>query len=850
MSVSALLEELERAPHFARNVTAWRRQEPQAARLAPLPADCHPDLASALEAKGIRSLYAHQALAWQAARQGRHLAVVTPTASGKTLCYNLPVLDALLRDARARALYLFPTKALSQDQLAELEDLASRMSASRIAPAVYDGDTPTGARAAIRRTARIVITNPDMLHRGILPHHTNWMGFFQNLRFVVLDEVHTYRGVFGSHVANVLRRLKRVCAFYGASPQFICSSATIGNPLELSRRLVEEDIVLIDEDGSPKGEKHLVFYNPPLLDAETGLRRAALLEAVALAARAVEMDVQTIVFARSRQSAEVLLTYLRDAVRKRKRNPDAVHGYRGGYLPRERREIEKALREGAARAVVSTNALELGIDIGHLEACVMAGYPGTIASTWQQAGRAGRRKGASVAVLVASADPLDQYIVRHPDYFFGRSPEHALIHPDNARILESHVRCAAFELPFRDGETLGAAEATPDILARLEQEGVLRHAAGTWYWMSEAYPADALSLRVADADAFTVESVDEEGKPYAIGVVDRASAPRFLYPGAVYMHEGRQYLVESVQWEEGRARVRPEPVDYYTDAMGTSDVSVLRVAQDDPVAGRGFGDVRVVRRVTGYRKVKMYTHETLGWGEVNLPEQSMDTTAYWLTVPDAVLDNLRAAGAWDVEPITDYGPNWDAQRELARQRDGYRCRVCGAPERPGRRHDVHHLIPFREFGYVPGENDRYRQANDLGNLITVCHICHTRIETSKAAEGGLHGLAHVLVHLAPLFLMAAPQDLGVSASVQAPDTRRPTIYLYDDVPGGVGFAERLYELHRDLLRAAEELVAACPCSDGCPSCVGPVDDPDAQTKAHTLLLVREMLRLGSHVNSG
>lgn len=843
MSIATLLEELERAPNFAQNVTAWKRQEVRAPRLAPFPSECHPALAAALEAKGIHGLYSHQARAWQAAREGRHVAVVTPTASGKTLCYNLPVLDALLRDSRARALYLFPTKALSQDQLAELQDLTSQLSAA-ISPAVYDGDTPTSARRNIRRTARMVITNPDMLHQGILPHHANWTAFFQNLRYLVLDEIHTYRGVFGSHVANILRRLKRVCAFYGAAPQFICCSATIGNPLQLAQRLVEEDVVLIDEDGSPKGEKHLVFYNPPLLDAQTGLRRGALLEALSIAARAVESDVQTIVFARSRQSAEVLLTYLRDTLRKRDISPQAVHGYRGGYLPTERRQIEKALRDGTARAVVSTNALELGIDIGNLDACVMVGYPGTIASTWQQAGRAGRRRGTSVAVLVASADPLDQYIVRHPDYFFGRSPEHALIHPDNPRILEAHVRCATFELPFRDGETLGAASATVGILAHLEREGVVRHAAGTWYWMSESYPADGLSLRVADADAFTIESTDDEGRPRAIGVLDRASAPKFLYPGAIYMHEGRQYAVESVEWDAGRAAVRPVHVDYYTEAMSASDVAILRVAQEDAPAGRAWGDVRVTRRVTGFRKVKMYTHETLGWGDVNLPEQTTDTIAYWLTVPDVVVEQLRASGAWDVEPIADYGPNWEAQRELARQRDGYRCRVCGAPERAGRQHDVHHLVPFREFGYVPGQNDRYLQANDLGNLITVCHTCHTRIETSKAAESGLHGLAHVLVHLAPLFLMASPRDLGVSASVQAPGTRRPTIYLYDDVPGGVGFAERLYERHWELLHAAEELIAACPCGDGCPSCVGPVDDPEAQTKAQTLLLVCEMLQQG------
>lgn len=839
MSVESVLDELRRGSALSGTVTAWERLQRRPASLASMPNDCDAALVEALGQKGITQLYTHQAAAWQAAREGRHIAVVTPTASGKTLCYNLPVLHTLLGDPRARALYLFPTKALSQDQAAELKDLGSRMPAP-VQAAIYDGDTPGSARAAIRRNARIVISNPDMLHQGILPHHTNWMGFFQNLRYVVLDEIHTYRGVFGGHASNVLRRLKRVCAFYGASPQFLCCSATIGNPRELAEMLVEEPFALIEDDGSPKGEKHFVFYNPPMIDKSLGLQRSALLEVQSIAARLLESGVQAIVFARSRQTTEILLTYIRDALHKRNMDPESVRGYRGGYLPAERREIERGLREGSVRGVVSTNALELGIDIGALDACVMTGYPGTIASAWQQAGRAGRRKGTSLAILVASAYPLDQYIVRHPEYFFERSPEHALLNPDNPLLLKSHVRCAAFELPFRDGETLGRAAETGTILQTLESENVLRHAAGTWYWMSDAYPAEGVSLRSA-GDSFVVECMDEDGSARAIGTQERFPAPMYLHPGAVYMHEGRQYIVDELDWERARAKVRPTAADYYTDASRATDVQPLSVTAEDADSGRGHGDVRVTSRATGYRKVKMYTNETLGWGEIDLPEQTMETTAYWLVVPDGVVDHLRASGAWDVEPIADYGPNWEAQRNLARQRDGCKCRTCGAPEKPGRQHDVHHITPFREFGYARGENDRYLRANELGNLLTLCHNCHVRAETSKAAEGALHGLAHVLVHLAPLFLMASPQDLGSSASVRAPGTRKPTIYLYDGFPGGIGFAERLYDLHGELLRAAEDLIRACPCSEGCPSCVGPVEDPDAKTKAHTLALIQEML---------
>lgn len=843
MGLEKTLAELLEGQGLARGVTHWTRLPPKPARLVPFPSEVHTELVDALRSLGIEQLYTHQAQAWQAAQKGEHFVVVTPTASGKTLCYNLPVVDALLRQRDGCALYLFPTKALAQDQVAELNALSAHLSQS-VGAGVYDGDTPGSARASIRRNARIVISNPDMLHQGILPHHTKWMRFFQNLRFVVLDEMHTYRGVFGSHVGNVLRRLKRVCSFYGASPRFVCCSATIGNPQELATNLVEESVTLIDENGAPRGEKYIVFYNPPLVDAALGLRRGALLESLSFASRFLEDGIQVIVFTRSRQSTEVLLTYLRDTMRKRDVRPDSVRGYRGGYLPRERREIERGLREGEVRGVVSTNALELGIDIGHLDACIMTGYPGTIASTWQQIGRAGRRKAASAGVLVAGAGPLDQYIVRHPAYFFGHSPEQALIHTDNPSVLEEHVRCAAFEIPFRDGELLGRAEATTAVLQALEGQGVLRHAAGTWYWMSEAYPAVEVSLRSGGAGAFTVESREGE-QARTIGVVDQHSAPLFLHPGAVYMHEGQQYLVESLDWEGARAAVRPVDVDYYTDASATTSVNVLHVEAEEVEIGRGFGGVRVTSRATGYRRVKMYTHETLGWGEIDLPEQTVETTAYWLAVPPRVADAMQKSGAWDVDPMKDYGPTWQAQRERARQRDGYKCQACSAPEKPGRQHDVHHIVPFREFGYIPGENTNYLQANDLDNLVTLCHNCHVRAEAGRAMRGALHALSYLLRHLAPLYLMTSPHDLGSSTSVRAPGTQQPTIYLYDRFPGGVGFSARLYALHWQMLAAAEDVAQACPCDAGCPSCVGPVDESAGNAKGQALLLVQELRRLKS-----
>lgn len=846
MGLPELLRRWQAMPSLVRNVTAWQRLPQRPARCAPFPADLDERLVGALQGRGITQLYTHQAAAVQAALAGENVVVVTPTASGKTLCYNLPVLQTLLQVPQARALYLFPTKALAQDQLDELAGMLRALRASMRVD-TYDGDTPPAARPAIRQEARIVISNPDMLHTGILPHHTRWATFFGGLRYVVVDELHSYRGVFGSHVANVLRRLRRVAAFYGSRPQFFCSSATIANPLELAERLAEAPFTLVDDDGAPKGEKHFVLYNPPLVRRELGIRRSPVLEARALAADLLAEDVQTIVFARARQTAEILLTYLRDFVAGRGQDADRVRGYRGGYLPQERREIEAGLREGQVRGVVATNALELGIDIGALSASVMTGYPGTIASTWQQAGRAGRGKEISLALLVAGPSPLDQYLVNHPAYFFGRSPEQGLVNPDNLRILVSHLQCAAFELPFQEGESFGRFAGTREVLDYLAEAGILRRAADLYHWMQESYPAQGVSLRTADPDNFLVIEVPPEEEPEdggrVVGQVDRASAPYLVHPGAIYIHEGEQYEVQDLDWENRRAWVRPVRVGYYTDAGQSTDIQVLETHARAPwgEVEQAYGTVRVTSQVTGYRKIRLYTHENLGWVPLELPEQEMDTTAWWLALPNAFVERLRATGLWEVEPIRNYGPNWEEQRQRALARDRHTCQHCGAPERPDRAHDVHHIRPFREFGYVPGENETYLQANDLGNLVTLCRDCHRLAELSQRMRSGLSGLGYVLGQVAPLYLMCDPRDLGVVVEMRSRETRLPTLYIYDRLPGGAGFSERLFDLVGELLGAAGEVVRACPCEGGCPSCVGPAAEAGPDVKASTLGLVAAMV---------
>lgn len=735
MNVDQVVEQMLGDPAVVSDIAAYREIPPSSATYAEFPAAIDERLRTALASRGIGRLYAHQVAAVEAVLRGDHVVTVTPTASGKTLSYNLPVLDAILRDDATRALYLFPTKALSQDQLNEVHGLIESLGAD-IKTYTYDGDTPQTARRAIRSAGHIVVTNPDMMHTGILPHHTRWVRLFENLRFVVIDELHVYRGVFGSHVANVIRRLKRICRFYGSDPTFICCSATIANPDELARKVVEEPMRLVAQNGAPSGRKHILLYNPPVVNRQLGLRSSSRLAARDIAGRFLQNNIQTIVFTRSRTGVEVLLGYLRDAVGRGKR--EAIRGYRSGYLPLQRREIERGLRSGSVRGVVATNALELGIDIGALDACVVTGFPGTIASTWQQMGRAGRRNDSSVAVLVASSSPLDQFLVANPDFFFGQSPEAGLVDPNNLIILVSHIKCAAFELPFEEDEEFGGQSSTGEVLQFLEDNELLHHADGAWHWMSDSFPAQEISLRTAGSDNVVI--IDQGPPSRVIGEIDRVSAPAMVHEEAIYLHEGRQFQVERLDLEEKKAYVREVDVDYYTDAEQAVKVSVLEQFESD--GGRSHGEVAVTYKPTIFKKIKLHTHENVGWGEIHIPEDTFHTGAYWLSVPAA--------------------------------RSG--------------------------------------------------HILQRQLET------GLVGLAHVLGQVAPLFLMCDPADIAVWPEIRATFTGEPTIFVYDRVPGGIGFSKRLYSLHRQLLGSAGEHIARCGCDHGCPACVGPSQSFDPSAK--------------------
>jgi len=633
MNVEQLIDRLRGDEGFLSSVSNWETLPAREARFSDWPGQVNPALISALACRGVTRPYSHQAQAIAQVLEGRDVCVVTPTASGKTLCYNVPIINAILKDNDARALYIFPTKALSQDQVAELYELITQMDVD-IKTYTYDGDTPAAARKAIRQAGHVVVTNPDMLHSNILPHHTKWVKLFENLRFIVIDEIHSYRGIFGANLANVLRRLMRLCRFYGSDPQFILCSATIANPGELAGQLVGREVALVDQSGAPTCEKHFVFYNPPVVNKQLGIRKSALSETRDLAMMLLQNKIPSIVFARSRIQVEVLTKALKEARSDPLGHSSSVRGYRGGYLPHERREIERGLRGGQVGMVVSTNALELGIDIGSLDACILCGYPGTIASTWQQAGRAGRRLGPSLTIMVASSAPIDQYIITHPEYFFAQSPENALTNPDNLYVLLSHFKCAAYELPFREGEGFGNAPGTESLLSYLEEAGILRHVGDGYFWSAEDFPASEISLRTAMTENFLIMDITDPAQVRAVGEMDRFTVPMLLHENAIYLHEGAQYQVEKLDFDACKAFIRRVNVDYYTDADLNISLSLLDIAQQSEHAAHG--EVKVTSLVKIFKKMKFDTGESLGYGPVRLPETDMHTTAMWLTLPDSI----------------------------------------------------------------------------------------------------------------------------------------------------------------------------------------------------------------------
>ena len=783
MSIEEIIQSWKRSKNISPCLTDLRIFKKREGRYQPFPDFLHPLLKEALRSEGIESLYSHQAEAIQHVQEGQDVVVVTPTASGKTLCYNLPVLNKKLSDPSSKAFYLFPTKALSQDQMFELQNLTKRLE-KPIRTFTYDGDTPQDARQAIRTQGDVVITNPDMLHTGILPHHTKWATFFQSLRFVVIDELHTYRGVFGSHMTNVLRRLSRICDFYGSKPRFICCSATIANPKELAERLLERDVFLVDQNGAPSSEKIFIFYNPPVVNKELGIRGNHIHAARRLVSPFIKQGIQTILFATSRLNVEVLTKYLKDRFEKRLEDKGRIRGYRGGYLPEVRREIEKGLREKEVKAVVSTNALELGIDIGDLDVCMIAGYPGTIASTYQQSGRVGRRTEKSLVVLIARSQPLDQFIIENPDYFFGRSPEFGLINPDNLLILLSHIQCAAFELPFRDGERFGR-EDLDEILRYLEEKGILHHVDQHWYWTKDAYPAEKVSLRSTSEENFVVVDTTKK-KEEVIAEVDFTAAHTTLYEGAVYLCESELYAVERLDYQNRRAYVKKTAGDYYTDAIDYTDVSILEGFERKQGEGIFYehGEVRVATRIVGYKKIKFYTLENLGYGKIELPDLQFHTTSYWITFKKELLERLPYPRLEVIEGVLGLSYAFHSMAALHLMCDP---------------HDLNRCVGDRGAKWF--------------------------IRLSRDSKGIYSSFS-------------SPEEI----TNEKIDLFEPTLFMYDNYPGGIGFSHQLFDDTMSLLEKTKRLISKCECPYGCPSCVGPIKEVGEKSKEVALALLKEILK--------
>ncbi len=743
-------------------------QPPQRARYAPTPEGLHPGVLAALKKRGVESLYSHQVEAHDLVSESKNVVVATPTASGKSLCYNLPILNEMAKNQDARALYLFPTKALARDQEQALRSLMSDVGLAHGA-VTYDGDTPADARRAARERGGVLLTNPDMLHTGILPHHASWARLFSNLKYVVIDELHTYRGVFGSHLANVIRRLKRIALFHKSSPTFIFASATIGNPAEHAERMIGDSVHLVDSSGSPSGKKHVFLYNPPVVNEELGIRQSCIKVAVRLASELAEAGVSTIVFGQSRNNVEVMLKYLRESLARAGISQAAIQGYRGGYLPEKRRAIEAGLRNKEILVVVATNALELGIDIGALDAVVCAGYPGSIASVWQRFGRGGRRGADSLALLVTNSSPLNQFFAMQPEMLVQGEIEQARIDPDNVEVLVQHLKCAAFELPFESTERFGdlPSEAVQDALEFLVEHRVV-HPVGevdgttTYHWSTDSYPANHVSLRNVGWDNFVVVDLENDK---TIAEMDWRSTHTMLHEQAIYQHSGEQYQVESLDFENHKAFVRKVTPDYYTDAMTHVKVAIIDKEEQasTDLGGEysfvsGIGEISVAEKVVGYKKIKYHTHENVGYGEVRLPEMQMHTSSFWVTVPIELVDSQDVPRAAVLDALRGVS---HAMKTVA---------VVGL------------MIDPRDLGRTVGDENGRSSA------------------TEKTPGGRL-----------------AKFD--------------STIFLYDSAPGGVGLATRLYEDREALLKGTLSLIERCPCDEGCPACIGPVvgaDGSDAQ----------------------
>lgn len=828
-----LIRYLSTTIDYRDNITFLQEFQPRDAALLEFPQGIHPALQESLAKLGINKLYSHQLKSYELSRAHQHFVISTGTSSGKSLCYQLPMLDAMLKSPGTTGLMTFPTKALTNDQLNSLKSIIPPGGNTTIKCGVYDGDTPQREKAAIRELTNIVLTNPDMLNIGILPHHTLWARFFENLSFVVIDEIHIYRGIFGSHVANLVRRLKRITDFYGSKPMFIMTSATIHNPLELSEKLIEDSVELIDLDGSPQGKKYFLVYNPPFINEELGIREGLMTCTGKFLALLYTRGIQTLVFCRTRRFVEILLREVKGVLQI---PAQKIRGYRSGYLKSERREIEAGLKSGEIKIGIATNALELGVDIGGVDSVLLPGYPGTIAALKQRAGRAGRKFNPSLSVFIASMNPLDQFLAKNPEYLISRNPEEALINPNNPLILVEHLQCSAAELPFDTTSHFGKLESTQvvEYLEFLASTGVLHKKGNRYFWVSDDYPTLHVSLRNTASNSILLRS-ENNGVTTAIGEVDYNSGLWMVHPGAIYIHNGETYRVDELNLEKNTATLIPCNEDYVTEPVISADVEILAVTGVREYGNflLNRGEITVHTTVKGYKRVKWSTREIIDVSELELPETTLQTVGFWVILKDALVEKMRITGMW-LSDKNDYGQDWHSIRDLVRRRDGFTCAVCGMKETT-REHHVHHKVPFRLFSSS-------EIANNINNLVTLCQDCHTMVENQVRVRSALSGLNHLLESLSPLMVMCDIGDLGSFFDPAAKFAdNRPAIIIYDNVPAGIGLADSLFLRFNELLEKAYEVVRQCECLDGCPSCVGPALESSFGGKIETLQLLKYLL---------
>jgi DEAD/DEAH box helicase domain-containing protein len=843
--LDTLIEAWLSDPSIVENIVSRKHDPPSSRNGVAFPEWLHPSLGNALRENGITALYPHQSEALHAIQLGRHhTLIVSGIASGKSLIYQIPILNTLLESRDTSALLLFPTKALAYDQGTKLQNIISKLPELRSMPsslmAQFDGDTPSNQRSKIIQNAQILLTNPDMLHHRILPRHSQWNRFFSNLKYIVLDEIHVYRGVFGSHVANILRRLKRIAAHYRSRPQFILTSGTISAPEEFAAQLIEEPLVKIEQKATTNSERSYWIYNPPILNTDLGIRRHPFIDAQRFTLDSIAHHLHSIIFCRSRKEVELLLIDLREkSVVSLSDGEQSIRSYRSGYLPSLRRDVEQSLRSGNAKCVVATNALELGIDIGALDITMIIGFPGSIASTWQQFGRSGRTGRASLGILLLSDDPLDQYLAQHPSYLWESTPEKVIIDPNNPLILLAHLRCALYELPISEESVFGTAPT--DLLSALLESLVLQGDAirGTKaFYFSDTKMPHSFSIRSISENSVQL-ILDSSHSTSPLGTVDFASADWLIHPGATYFHDGHPYEVETLDLNRHVAILKPGSLDRITQPLIDSQVQSLVSTESEHFRSPSgysyqiaYGHIELWRQVQGYLVFDRQTRLVRERNSISLPPRALTTKAFWLTLSQALVESLRRAGTWSNDP-NQYGSNWQVQKNLARQRDHYRCQSCGLPEK-GQAHHVHHKIPFRLFA-------NSEEANCLENLITLCPACHRKVEGMVRVQSGLAALGYTFTHISPLFARCDRQDLGVIIDPQPRwNENLPTILIHEQFPGGIGLAFRLYQIANQLLQTLKDHIQRCPCADGCPSCTGPVATNGMGGKKEALALLEKI----------